>query len=384
MSGKVPRRRFLAGAGVGVGAAALFAPASAQALAIPSSEDDDTPPLQDSTVYFDGRHQAGVTTRRQTHARFIGFNLVEGVERDGLRNLMRAWTDVARHLCEGEPLPNDLAPELGQVPANLTVTLGLGGGAFIAAERPEEAPAWLDLFGEGAEGEPPTEDDDAPGNPWAGADLLLQICADDPMTVSHCSRMLIREGSVHTEVAWLQDGFVLPDGSLRPGENPRGMFGPPTGLTNPVGDVDLERTVWIEEGPAWIRGGTAVVLRRRAIDFAAWDAVPRMRREALLGVSIDDGRPNGGGEAALREPPEEFPNQRMLDRPYSFDDGAAQGEVEVFFQKDPETQFVPIEERLAEPALLDEWVSAEGSAVFVVPRGVLSDEYWAQDLLAGS
>lgn len=374
MNPEFPRRRFLTGAagvGAGVGAAALFAPASANALSFPSPEEDDTPPLQDSVIRFDGVHQAGISTDRQTNARFIGFNLLEGVERPGLRNLMRAWTGVARQLCEGDEVSSDLVPELGQVTANLTVTIGFGAGAFAVAEREDEAPEWLGLFEEGEE------------NPWAGADLLLQICCDDPMTLSHCSRLLIREGSVHTEVQWIQDGFSLPDGSLRPGENPRGMFGPPTGLENPIGGVDLDRTVWFEEGPAWLRGGTSVVVRRKAIDMAAWDAVPRSTREELLGVAIEDGQPNGGGEAALRQPPEESPNQRMLARPYSFDEAVAQGEVEVLFQKDPETQFVPVEERLTEANLLGNWVDIQGAAAFVLPRGTMSDEYWAQDLLEG-
>ena len=53
----------------------------------------------------------------------------------------------------------------------------------------------------------------------------------------------------------------------------------------------------------------------------------------------------------------------------NYDDGAEQGLLFACYQRDPLAQFVPIQRRLDELDLLNEWVTHTGSAVFAIPGG---------------
>lgn len=86
------------------------------------------------------------------------------------------------------------------------------------------------------------------------------------------------------------------------------------------------------------------------------------------------------------------PEQRILRRPYNYDlppDMSAgqlsnSGQIFICFQKDPMTQFVPIQQRLDDRDQLNTWITHIGSGVYWVPPGTRSsDEYWAQQLLSG-
>lgn len=60
------------------------------------------------------------------------------------------------------------------------------------------------------------------------------------------------------------------------------------------------------------------------------------------------------------------------------------GQIFICFQKDPMTQFVPIQQRLDDRDQLNTWITHIGSGVYWVPPGTRSsDEYWAQQLLSG-
>jgi deferrochelatase/peroxidase EfeB len=48
----------------------------------------------------------------------------------------------------------------------------------------------------------------------------------------------------------------------------------------------------------------------------------------------------------------------------------------IAFQKDPRTQFVPIQRRLAENDALNEYVRHTGGALFAVPPGVSGPGDW--------
>src|SRR5699024_11504332 len=107
----------------------------------------------------------------------------EEVDREGVLRMLRLLTDDAARLTRGEPALADTEPEMALQPASLTVTVGFGHGLMERAER--EAPSWLEPL--------PAFGIDALEDAWTGGDLVLQIAAEDPMTVSHAARMLLKD-----------------------------------------------------------------------------------------------------------------------------------------------------------------------------------------------
>lgn len=408
MSPNLSRRHFLGGLGVAAGASAAAAAGASQAHAIGLEREPEKPkkpPLQTATVAFDGVHQAGIDTPSQSHLWLIAFNIKKDVDRTRLRNLMRVWTDDARRMTAGKASRTDLDYELMQAPANLTITLGLGEKFFEVAEKQAEKPDWLKPL--------PAYKTDELREEWNGGDLCLQICADDPVVVSHAARLMIRNSAPYLDVHWIQEGFLNAKGALQEGETPRNLFGQKDGTINPRAREEFKDQVWIENGADWLRGGSALVVRRIEMDMDGWDILDRISRKVATGREIDTGAPIGGKDefetvdlsktdeyglpltdpqshVALAMPPKELPNQKLLRRVYNYDlppekDGrftSNTGLVFACYQKNPLEQFHPIQQRLAEGDRMNQWIFHIGSAVFVMPRGTSESEYWAQDLLA--
>lgn len=407
MSSTFSRRHFLEGLGTVAGASALTLQAADNADAIGlerESEEGSKPPLQKATVPFDGPHQAGIQTPVQATAYLMAFSLQDSVDRSKLRNFMRTWTTDARRMAEGTAPVNDLESELFEVPANLTITVGFGEKVFTAAQREAQKPEWLaDL---------PAYPTDKLEDRWNGGDICLQICGDDAPMVSHAARVMVRNAAPFAEIKWIQTGFQNASGSLKKGQTPRNLFGQLDGTINPRTDEEFGDQVWIEEGPDWLRGGSAMVVRRIAMDMDKWDILDRPAREIAIGRTLSNGAPLGQknefdkadlaktdefglpyidpkSHVALAMPPKEFPHQKILRRVYNYDlalenrgEGTANtGLIFICYQKDPLKQFNEIQKRLAESDRLNQWITHIGSAVFVVPRGTAENEYWGQDLL---
>ncbi len=78
--------------------------------------------------------------------------------------------------------------------------------------------------------------------------------------------------------------------------------------------------------------------------------------------------------------------KKILRRSFSFTDGADErGQLDaslffVCFQRDPRKQFVPLQRRLAENDLLNEYISHTGSAVFALPPGAREGGYVGEGL----
>lgn len=408
MSSNLSRRRFLTGLGAGAGAGALGVATAGQAGAIGlerPSEEEELPPLQERKVEFDGRHQAGISTPAQADLWLIAFDIKEDVDRERLRGMMRQWTTDARRMASGVAPKADLEPEMYAAPANLTITVGLGAGFFDAIDRVDQKPDWL--------GPLPEYKTDELRDEWNDGDLCLQICCDDPLMLSHAARWMIKNSAPFVDVKWVQTGFLNALGAKKPEATPRNRFGQLDGTVNPRGEEDFDKIVWIESGPDWLRGGSAMVVRRIEMDIDGWDILDRPSREEVAGRTLDTGAPLGGKDefepvdldkrdeyglplidrnshVARSMPPKEFPNQKILRRVYNYDLPPEAGNrftsntglVFICFQKNPLEQFHPIQERLAERDRLNEWIFHIGSAVFAIPRGTSGeDEYWAQDLL---
>lgn len=391
------RRQFLLGGAVaGVGAAAAIG--ADLALNQPSAPEAAPALNGPETVPFYGPHQAGVDTAAQAHATFVALDLHDDVDRDALRRLMRILTGDAARLTQGVEALADSEPELALVPARLTVTFGFGPG--FVARAGGSGPTWLRAL-------PAFSIDDLQPE-FTDGDLLLQIAADDSLTVAHATRMLLKDTRSFAEVRWVQHGFRRAYGSERPGTTMRNLFGQVDGTTNvQPGTEDFDAVVWASGG--WLAGGTSAVIRRIRMNLDKWDELDRSGREQSVGRTLSNGAPLTG-TAEFDEPdfdaktaigfpviPDfshmkrartDDPTQRIFRRGYNYDERPSGSSVSesgllfVSFQADVDAQFVPIQQRLSDLDLLNEWTTPIGSAVFAIPPGCAEGGYIGETLLA--
>lgn len=388
------RRRFLlGGAAAGWGAALAL---GADALANPVSADPASPaeagPTEDSAglrgsavVPFHGRHQAGVSVTPQAHSTFLALDLLEDVDAEALGRLMRLLTSDAERLTQGQGALADMEPELAHNPSRLTITFGFGPRLLERAVV--QVPTWLAPL-------PPFRIDALQGE-WSDGDLLIEVASDDPVTIAHATRSVLKSARSFTTQRWRQDGFRHAYGSRPQGSTMRNLFGQVDGTVNPApGTEDFESLVWIPDGP--LAGGTSLVIRRIAMNLESWDDLAREGREESVGRTLDTGAPLTGtaehdepdfeavgpigfpviaAEAHIRRARSDDTSQRFYRRGYNYDETPGAGETSrsglIFtaFQADPVAQFVPVQQRLDELDLLNEWTTPIGSAVFVIPPG---------------
>lgn len=404
-SGQPDRRRFLlagtAGAGMlGMGAAAIGLDRS---LRTPdTAPSDDTPRLHGTqAIPFYGAHQAGVETPAQAAATFIALDLRPDLDREAVVRMLRLLTDDAARLTQGQPALADTEPEMATEPARLTVTVGFGPGLFTRAER--SAPSWLAPL--------PAFEIDELQDEFTDGDLLLQIAADDPLTVSHTVRMLLKDARAFATVRWVQHGFRRAHGTQRPEVTQRNLFGQLDGSANAeLGSEHFSRVVWIPDGA--FAGGTSMVIRRIRMDLDGWDAVDRTAREHSTGTTLSTGAPLTGtsetdradftavSEHGFAVIPEfahirrahgydDGDHQEIFRRPYNYDlppppgspSVSEAGMIFVAFQASLLEQFLPIQQRLSDLDLLNEWTTPIGSAVFAIPPGCTDGEYIGQSVL---
>lgn len=405
------RRRdvLVGGGGAALGALATWAglrvDAPADSGAAPSDAAPDggtTAPAAyrgDLTEPWQGEHQAGIVTPPQGFATLTAYDLRDGVDALRLERLMRIWTDDVSRLAEGRPGLTDTEPELAAHPARLTITVGLGPGAFDRTGLEAQRPAWLAQL--------PPYPIDALEDAWTGGDLMVQVCGEDPSTVAHAARYLAKEAADFASVRWAQHGFRNAAGQVPASMTFRNQFGQLDGSSNLQGEEGEH--VWItDDAPAWLRGGTTMVVRRIHMNLDKWDELDRVGREVIVGRRLGDGAPLTGGDestppdldavnelgfpaidaaAHIRRARTDDPTQRILRRPYSYEAAPSvipsdTGQIFIAFQADLEHQFLPVQARLAELDLLNQWTTPIGSAVFAIPRGVRQGEFLAQDLFA--
>lgn len=352
---------------------------------------------QPGTVPFHGAHQAGVATPPQTYGAFAAFDLRPGVAKESLGRLMRLLTDDARRLTEGRAGLADAQPELAGVPARLTVTFGFGPGLFTKVGLDHERPL-TDL---------PEFGTDRLEDRWSGGDLLVQLCGEDAVTLAHALRLIVKDARDFATVRWVQRGFRRSPQAQPPGETQRNLMGQLDGTVQPA---DLDRAVWISGGgPAWLKGGTFMVLRRIRMDLEEWDAADEAAKEFSIGRRLADGAPLTGGRetddpdfaakdfagfpviddnAHIRLARVDDPALRMLRRAYNYEEDVSQdgvvdsGLLFIAYQADLARQFTPVQRRLADSDLLNEWITTTGSSVFVLPPGCTPEGWIGETLLS--
>ena len=314
----------------------------------------------------------------------------------------------------------DSESELAVDPARLTVTFGFGRRLVELAGK-KSVPDWLKPLE--AFSIDRLDEDRCTG------DLLLQICGDDPLTVAHARRMLFKDSRSFAEVAWQRDGFRRAYGSSREGKTQRNLFGQLDGTANPgPGSEDFARIIWGQgtetadpvfsargEPPAdlgahlpvWMRGGTTLVLRDIAMNLDTWDQADRPAREFSVGRTMDTGAPLSGKDEfdvpdftavdgrgltkisqvahIARARDGLGPEAQIHRRTFNYETGAGEDSGLLFasFQADIERQFLPIQRRLAEVDLLNEWTTPIGSTVWAIPPGATEDGYVGQELFDG-
>jgi dye decolorizing peroxidase len=393
----VNRRHLLAGGAAALAAgAALTQCGAARSATAPTGFGSSVEP-------FHGPHQAGVATAPQAHALFLALDLRSDGSRsprDALAAVLRLWTADAARLTQGRPALADTEPELAEQPARLTVTVGLGPTAFdrtgLGRLRPPTAT------------EPPAFRTDRLDPRFCGGDLLLQICADDPVAVSHASRVLLKNVRAMATQRWRQRGFRNAHGADASGGTMRNLMGQLDGTANLHDQAAFDRLVWDGgEAQRWFAGGTVLVLRRVRAEMDTWDELDRNSKELVVGRRLDTGAPltgrhetdepdltaTAGGIPVI--PPNSHvalarhrnDGEQFLRRPYNYDDPPPadrttdSGLLFAAYQRDPATQFVPVQQRLAEGDALNEWTTTVGSATFAVLPGIAEGEYLGQELL---
>jgi len=400
-SGSTRRQFLLGGAVAGVGAVTAIGIDAALRTTPDTAAADaaaSVPLNGDVTVPFYGAHQAGIDTAAQAHAVFLALDLLPSTDREGLRRMMRILTDDAARMSQGQSALADSEPELAVAPARLTVTFGFGPG--LVSRAGGTGPGWLAPL-------PPFGIDRLQPE-YSNGDLLIQIAADDPLTVAHASRMMLKDTRSFATLRWTQQGFRRAHGSVKPGTTMRNLFGQVDGTTNPEpGTADFDTVVW-NTTDGWVAGGTGIVVRRIAMDLDKWDRLDRPGRDQSVGRYQSNGAPLTGTSefdepdfdaktaigfpvipefSHLRRSRSDNPQERIFRRAFNYDDTPAPGQISnaglifVSFQADIDRQFTPIQRRLDELDLLNEWTIPIGSAVFAAPPGCAEGGYIGETLL---
>jgi deferrochelatase/peroxidase EfeB len=372
-----------------------------------------------ATEAFWGRNQAGIVTPQQAHTQFVALDLVTERRADVIA-LLRSWTEAAARMTAGQPAgpldgdpdkpAGDSADATGLPPSRLTLTFGFGPGLFekdgkdrygLKAFRPPEL---TDL---------PRFNGDQLVPERTGGDLSVQACADDPQVAFHAVRQLARLAYDIAEMRWAQTGFLSRPAD---GSTPRNLMGFKDGTQSPA---DVDAAVWAGSGaPAWMQGGSYMVVRRIRMALEHWDRTKVSFQEQTIGRHKYSGAPLGLKDESAplgldRNDTDENPvipegahvrlanaaengTAEILRRGYSYNDGVNftaerwppwrqgiehdAGLLFVCYQADPRTGFVKMFEKMAKFDMLNQFVTHTGSGLFACPAGARPGEYIGQRL----
>ncbi len=332
--------------------------------------------------------------------------------------MLASWAAAGARMTQALPIgPTETAPQsppvdtgeaLGLNAGDLTITVGFGPSFFddrfgLAAKRPA---ALADL---------PALPGDALDPTQTGGDICVQACSNDPQVAFHVIRNFARIARGTAVMRWSQLGFGRTSSTSTSQATPRNLMGFKDGTNNIKAEdgAEMSAFVWVggETDQAWMKGGSYLVSRRIRMIIESWDTDYLADQQNVFGRYKDTGAPLTGTkefdvvdleatkngqpvipvDAHIRlAAPASNGGQKILRRGYSYTDGTdvttGQLDAGLFFiayQKDPRTQFVPIQQRLGANDALNEYIKHVGSGLFAVPPGLSEvGDYWGKSLLA--
>jgi deferrochelatase/peroxidase EfeB len=195
------------------------------------------------------------------------------------------------------------------------------------------------------------------------------------------------------------------------------------GTSNPAVDdpAAIEQFVWAgDEAPAWMRGGSFMVVRRIRMALEHWDRMAVAFQEQAVGRHKYSGAPMGAknefdpvdlnatdkdGNSSIPDnshlrlaKAESNEGARILRRSYSYNDGVNftserwppwrqgmeydAGLLFVSYQRDPRTGFIKIFENMSKFDMMNQFVTHVGSGIFACPGGVAQGDFLARSLFA--
>ncbi|MCU1526354.1 MAG: hypothetical protein JWP75_117 [Frondihabitans sp.] len=409
----------LAGAGIGVGVvgAGIGIGVSASTSTLGSSGAATTYP-------FFAEHQSGIVTAAQDRLHFAAFDVSEGTTRTELVGLLKDWSYAAARMTKGDQVstagatggsiyapPDDTGEALGLPAAGLTITIGFGPSLFtdgdgkdrfgLASKRPSrliELPAFAG---------------DNLDPALSNGDLCIQACSDDPQVAVHAIRNLSRIAFGRADLRWSQLGFGRTSSTTRSQTTPRNLFGFKDGTANlKAEDASLvEKDIWAhdDDGASWMAGGSYLVSRKIRMHIETWDHQSLLEQQTVIGRDKGEGAPLSGG-SEFSTPnfhkrkdgkpaidttshvsvahPSHNSGAQLLRRGYNFVDGNDSlgrlnaGLFFIGYQRDPENQFVRIQNALASHDAMNEYVQHVSSGIFAVPPGASTGGYVGETLFA--
>jgi deferrochelatase/peroxidase EfeB len=417
----VTRRGVLSGAallGIGAGLDHVLAKGSQTIVKSPSAAKGSyrdrgaagaapATPAEQFTPFY-GPHQGGITTLVQDYMHFAAFDLASDAVED-LQAVLERWTAAAALLTVGRPYepapqsaskpPLDPGEATGLSPAQLTITVGFGPSLFrsgdidrfgLADRRPAVLKALPSFPGERID------------PAISGGDVCVQACANDPQVAFHAVHLFAKLARPTATLRWSQLGFGRTASTSLVQVTTRNLMGFKDGTDNIRAEeaAAVNRYVWVQpgEGPAWMAGGSYLVARRIRILFDVWDATSLEGQQHTIGRDKFTGAPLGlaheydrvdlqatdpNGELAIPldahirlANPQNNSGQRILRRGYSYSEAAEPGTDEldaglffISFQRNPVTQFIPLQARLAASDALNRHTLATSSSIFACPPG---------------
>ncbi len=379
-------------------------------------------PAEQLTPFY-GPHQGGITTLAQDYMNFAAFDLTSDAVED-LQQLLEQWTAAAAALTVGRPFeptpqkasqpPIDPGEATDLSPAQLTIAVGFGPSLFqahgvdrlgLSDRRPPVLQALPPFQGERIE---PSR---------SGGDLCVQACANDPQVAFHAVHLLAKLAIGVATLRWSQLGFGRTASTSRVQVTTRNLMGFKDGTDNIRSEeaAAVNRYVWVQpsDGPAWMTGGSYLVARRIRILLEGWDATSLEGQQRTIGRDKFTGAPlglaheydrvdlqatNPNGEPAIPldahirlANPQNNGGQRILRRGYSYSEAVEPGSDEldaglffIAFQRNPLTQFVPLQARLAASDALNRHTLVTSSSIFACPPGAREGGFIGDALFAQS
>jgi dye decolorizing peroxidase len=342
----------------------------------------------------------GIELPIQSVTNFVTLDLKSTTDLAAMKRWMLLLTDDIQRLAKGEPVLADPNPELSIGAAGFSAYVGFGYSLFEKLNLQNELPSgFIEL---------PSFKMDKFQEEFVGGDVLIHVAADDPIVLSHATRSLIRDSMPFATLRNMQAGFAHSPGMVSEGVTHRNLMGQIDGTANPkLNTSDFDDVVWIQDGPLWIQGGTLLVYRRIEMNLDTWDQLGAPAKEEVIGRKLSNGAPLTGEKesdipdldarhanglkvipefAHIRRAAPDAPGERIFRRPFSYELPATQagsanvGLIWTAYQRDIEKQFLPIQRRLEQLDLLNNWTTPIGSAVFAIPRGVAPGEVIGQGL----